>query len=91
MFSTKYRIESVEELTTSNPMHEQIRGKICYPAYFAVGERGMMLVDMEDAPSFWNIHRIFTTKVQKVTNTRDGGFAVTTKNSIYVFLPVMEE
>ncbi len=91
MFNKKYRIKCIEELTISNPMNEQIRGKICYPAYFAVGERGMMLVDMEDAPSFWSIHHIFTTKVQKVTNTRDGGFAVTTKDSIYVFLPVMEE
>ena len=91
MFNKKYRIKCIEELTISNPMNEQIRGKICYPAYFAVGERGMMLVDMEDAPSFWSIHHVFTTKVQKVTNTRDGGFAVTTKDSIYVFLPVMEE
>jgi uncharacterized protein (DUF779 family) len=72
-------------------MHKQIRGKVCYPAYFKVGERGMFLVDMEDAPSYLSIHRIFTTKVQKVTDMGDGGFSVATKNSIYVFYPVTEE
>lgn len=95
MFSTKYRIENVEELTKSNSMHSDIIGRVCYPAYFAVGKRGLFLVDMTEDLSEpfnpWNVHRVFTSPVVEVTATRDCGFTVTTKNSKYIFKAIMEE
>lgn len=91
MFSTKYHIESIEEFSKSNPMHDEIMGKICYPAYFKVGERGIFLVDTEKEPIIFRYDRILTSLVKEVVTNRDGGFTVTTKNSKYIFKAVMEE
>lgn len=91
MFSTRYRIEDIEEFSKSNLMHDAIRGKICYPAYFKVGERGMFLVDTEKEPIIYRYDRIITSPVKEVVTTRDGGFTVTTKNSKYIFKALMEE
>lgn len=95
MFNTKYRIENIEELTKSNPMHADIIGKICYPVYFATGKRGLFLAEIDEYPTPpfypYNLHRIFTSYVKDVVATRDGGFTVTTENSKYIFKAIMEE
>lgn len=82
MYSKKYRITSVEEIDGYNFMHDGMEGKICYPAYLKVGERGWFLYDTED----WcnPVHRIHTSPIEDVKYT-DNQIIVKTENTVYTF------
>ena len=87
MYNKKYRIERVEELGKHNPLHKEMEGKICYPAYFNVGERGWFLYDTED---WYNpVHRLHTSTVENVEYI-DDRVIVTTRNTKYIFKVIDE-
>ena len=84
MYDKKYRLIKIEKLNSKyNPLHENIDGKVCYPAYFIAGERGWFLCDTEDL--FNPVHRVHTSIVQKVEYTPDDQIIVMTSNTKYVF------
>lgn len=43
MYNKKYILEKIEEFNGHNPIYEGVEGRIAYPAYFNVGERGWFL------------------------------------------------
>ena len=84
MYSKKYRLQSIET-ANENPIHGEILGKVCYLAYFKVGERGWFLCDTE-ASSDRHVHRIHTSEVKVVEyHTRSHRVIVYTENTKYVF------
>ena len=82
MYNKKYCLDKVEELGRYNPIHEQMEGKLCYLAYFNVGERGWFLYDTDD---WYNpVHRLHTSTVKNVEYS-DNQVVVTTHNTKYTF------
>lgn len=84
MYNKKYRLQNIET-ECKNPVHAKILGKVCYLAYFKVGERGWFLCDTEEA--FDPVHRIHTSEIKDVqycgaSNTR---IVVVTANTTYTF------
>jgi len=88
-FNKKYRAVSVKS-TDNREVHDNIRGKICYPAYFKVGERGWFLCEMSDILFPTPVHRMNTSTVRKV-EYYDNGFTVFTENTTYEFEEVDDE
>lgn len=88
-YNKKYRAVSVK---TSEPreVHNNVEGKICYPAYFKVGERGWFLCEMSDVLFPTPVHRIHTSTVQKV-EYYDNGLTVYTENTTYEFAEVYDD
>lgn len=87
MYNKKYRIEKIEELKNHSPLYGEMEGKICYPAYFNVGERGWFLYDTNE----WcnPVHRVHTSTVENVEYI-DDRIIVTTFNTKYTFKVVDE-
>ena len=84
MYNKKYRLEKIEQLNHYNPIYEDVEGKIAYPAYFNVGERGWFLY-IEDN-GFWGeyAHRIHTSVVKSIDYVGDE-INVITQNTRFVF------
>lgn len=92
MYNKKYRFEKIEEFNRHNPIYEGMEGRICYPAYLKVGERGWILYEREDEPGCWP-HRMHTSVIQNVEYAKDfkvSKIIVTTENTRYI-LGLVEE
>ena len=65
MYSKKYRIDKIEQFGRYNPIYEDMEGRVCYPAYLHVGERGCILYERDDE---WVRlpHRLHTSIIQNV-------------------------
>lgn len=89
IYKQKYRLCELEEIRMYNPIHNSLLGKICYLAYFNVGERGWFLCDTEDI--YKPVHRVHTSIVKSVENTNNNQIVVTTQNTKYTFELVVNE
>ena len=92
MYSKKYRLEEVEEFNGNNPIYEDAKGCICYPAYLKVGERGWLLCETDHYSGAYP-HRLHTSVIQDVAYTKDfkvSSIIVTTENTRLVFKLVEE-
>lgn len=83
MYSKKYCIEKIEEFNHHNPIYDGVEGRIAYPAYFNVGERGWFLW-FEDGWLKDFAHRIHTSIVKSVEYF-DDYFIVVTQNTKFTF------
>lgn len=89
MYNKKYIIESIEEFNSHNPIYEGVLGRIAYPAYFNVGERGWFLW-IEEGWIKEFAHRIHTSVVEYVYYASDG-IVVETEDTRFAFRLVGEE
>ena len=85
MYNKKYRLVDIEEFNRPNHIYLEMRGCICYPAYFNVGERGWFLYESED---YDYPHRVHTSMVRDVQYTRGNQIIVTTQNTRFTFEPI---
>ena len=83
MYNKKYIIEKIEEFNRHNPLYDDVEGKVAYPAYFNVGERGWFLY-IEDGWFEEFAHRIHTSTVKNVEYF-DDYFIVETRNTRFTF------
>ena len=88
MHNIKYRCTDIESVT-DNPIHDKVRGNICYLAYLNEGERGWFLCESDNM--FEPIHRIHTSTVREIQYARGGQVTVFTRNTKYVFKNVAFE
>ena len=88
MYSKKYIIEKIEEFNHHNPIYDGVEGRVAYPAYFNVGERGWFLW-IEDWLVKEFAHRIHTSDIQSVEYL-DDGIIVETENTRFTFRLVKE-
>ena len=84
MYNKKYVLEKIEELNRHNSIYDGVEGRIAYPAYFNVGERGWFLW-IEDEWFHELAHRIHTSIVKDVEYTRGNQIIVTTQNTKFTF------
>lgn len=92
MYSKKYIIEKIEEFNGHNDIYDGVGGRIAYPAYFHVGERGWFLW-IEECLYDWyreHAHRVHTSVIQSVEYLDDGGIIVETRNTRLTFRLVSE-
>lgn len=94
MYNRKYIIENIEEFNGHNPIYDGVEGRIAYPAYFNVGERGWFLW-IEDGWFKEFAHRIHTSVIQNVEyfenmQYEDDYIIVETKNTRFLFRLVMD-
>lgn len=67
MYSKKYIFEKIEQFRGLNNLYDGMEGRVCYPAYLKVGERGWILYEIEDENSCWKWpHRLHTSLIQNV-------------------------
>lgn len=85
MFNKKYYFEKIEQFSGRypwggvNPVYEGMTGRICYPAYLNIGERGWILYELDDG--LFNVpHRMHTSIIQNVEYT-DDQIVITTENT----------
>ena len=65
MYSKNYKFEKIEQFNRPNYIYLEMEGRVCYPAYLKVGERGWILYEIEDEyPNY--PHRLNTSPVQNV-------------------------
>lgn len=83
MYNKKYHIEKIEEYNGHNHIYDDVEGRICYPAYFNVGERGWFLW-IEDNWFKEFAHRIHTSIVKNVEYI-DDKIIVETQNTRFTF------
>lgn len=83
VYNKKYRLEKIEEFNRHNDIYDDIEGRICYPAYFNVGERGWFLW-IEDSWFKEFAHRIHTSVIQNVEYL-DDEIIVVTQNTRFTF------
>ena len=83
MYNKKYRIEKIEEFNHHNPIYEGVEGRIAYPAYLNVGERGWFLW-IEDWLFKEFAHRIHTSIIESVKYI-DDVIIVETQNTKFTF------
>lgn len=88
MYNKKYILEKIEEFNGHNPIYEDVEGRVAYPAYFNVGERGWFLW-IEDGWFNDFAHRIHTSIVKNAEYTRGNQIIVTTQNTKFTFTLVM--
>ena len=91
MYSKKYRLEEVEEFNTPNSIYKDIRGRICYPAYLKLGERGWILYERDD--EWLGVpHRLHTSVIKDVDYVIGDvlEIVVTTENTRLIFKEVVE-
>jgi hypothetical protein len=70
MYSKKYCFEKIEQFRGLNHTYDDMEGRVCYPAYLKVGERGWILYEIEDEyPNY--PHRLNTSPVKNVQYTYD--------------------
>ena len=85
MYSKKYILENIEEFNHHNPIYEGVEGRICYPAYFNVGERGWFLY-IEETTYGEFAHRIHTSIIQNIVYINDSEtIIVLTQNTRFTF------
>ena len=84
MYNKKYIIEKIEESNGHNSIYDGVEGRVAYPAYFNVGERGWFLW-IEDEWFNEFAHRIHTSIVKDVEYTRGNQIIVTTQNTKFTF------
>lgn len=88
MYSNKFILEKIEEFNHHNSIYDWMEGRIAYPAYFNVGERGWFLV-IEDLEFKEFAHRIHTSIIQRIIYIRDNeiidSIIVTTENTRFTF------
>lgn len=83
MYNKKYRIEKIEEFNARNPIYDGVEGRIAYPAYFNVGERGWFL--WVEAGWFKEFaHRIHTSVIESIEYL-DDAIIVVTQNTRFTF------
>ena len=82
MYDKKYRLVEIDA-KKYNPMHDEVLNKICYPAYFVVGEVGWFLCEVFSWAS-GGMHRIRTSPVDSILYA-DNQFIVVTENTKYIF------
>ena len=87
MHNKKYRLKSIATDNMTD-LHKNILGKVCYIAYFKVGERGWFFCDTDETQP---LHRIHTSCVKDVKYTRDNQVVVSTENTLYVFEVILDE
>lgn len=88
MYNRKYIIEKIEEFNGHNSIYDGVEGRIAYPAYFNVGERGWFLW-IEDGWFKEFAHRIHTSVIQNVIYVNDGEtIVVLTQNTRFTFKEV---
>ena len=83
MFNLRYKLVEITSTKDNQPKHEDFLGKICYPAYFKVGEEGWFLCETDGCT--YAPDRIRTSEVKNVQFFRNNSFVVFTNNSKYVF------
>lgn len=85
MYNKKYYFEKIEQFSgryvwgSSNPVYDGMQGRVCYPAYLNLGERGWILYEREDEPGCYP-HRLHTSIIQEVEYT-DDRIVVTTEHT----------
>lgn len=81
MYSAKYRLNKVEEFGKHNAIYDTLLGRVCYPSYLKVGEKGFLLYEVK-IPDTWcsDLHRIQTSVVEDVKYLEDK-IIVTTQNT----------
>lgn len=84
MYNKKYILEKIEEFNGHNSIYDGVEGRVAYPAYFNVGERGWFLW-IEDGWFNEFAHRIHTSIVKDVKYTRGNQIIVTTQNTKFTF------
>lgn len=86
MFNRRYRLKEIISKTgVEEKDKEDFLGKICYPAYFKVGENGWFLCETDGCT--YAPDRIRTSGVEKIEwNCTD--FTVETENTIYKFMQI---
>lgn len=83
MYNKKYIIEKIEEFNHHNPIYDGVEGRVAYPAYFNVGERGWFLwIDDWLVKEF--AHRIHTSVIESVKYL-DHMIIVETMNTRFTF------
>lgn len=88
MFNHRYRLEEIiSKIDVKAKDKEDFLGKICYPAYFKVGENGWFLCETDGCT--YAPDRIRTSEVKNVEGSYDR-FTVTTNNSRYTFVAIKE-
>lgn len=91
MYSKKYRIVEIEEFNGHNPIYENAKGCVCYPAYLKVGERGWLLYEVQLEDEFMAYpHRLRTSVIKDVQSRRDNSIVVTTENTRLVLKVIVE-
>lgn len=80
MYDKKYIVEKIEEFGEHNDLYNDIEGRVCYPAYFKVGERGWFLYEI----SVFMAHRIHTSVVKNIEYINDL-IIVATQNTKFTF------
>ena len=84
MYNKKYILENIEEFNRHNSIYDGIiKGAICYPAYFNVGERGWFLY-IEDYGWREHAHRVHTSIIESIEYLSDV-IIVTTQNTRFTF------
>ena len=84
MYNKKYVLEKIEEFNGHNHIYDDIEERICYPAYFNVGERGWFLW-IEDDWFDEFAHRIHTSVIKDIEYARGNQIIVTTQNTRFTF------
>ena len=89
MFNYRYRLKEIISKTDVEAKDkEDFLGKICYPAYFKVGENGWFLCETDGCT--YAPDRIRTSEVKNVG--WDGtNFTVETVNTIYKFEQIIRK
>ena len=80
MYSKKYRFEKIEQFNRPNYIYLEMEGRVCYPAYLKVGERGWILYEREDGPGGWP-HWLNTSPIKDVEILSDRTLVITTQNT----------
>lgn len=90
MYNKKYILEKIEEFGDHNSIYDGVEGRIVYPAYFNVGERGWFL--WVEYTWFGELaHRIHTSTINSIEYTRDNQIIVITRNTKFTFTLVMND
>lgn len=84
MYNKKYILEKIEEFNGHNPIYDDVEGRVAYPAYFNIGERGWFLW-IEDVWLKEFAHKIHTSVIQSVEYL-DHRIIVETMNTRFVFV-----
>lgn len=90
MYNKKYILEKIEEFGDHNSIYNGVEGRIAYPAYFNVGERGWFLW-VEYAWFGELAHRIHTSTIKSIEYTCDNQIIVITRNTKLTFTLVMND
>lgn len=88
MYNKKYRLVEIEELGRPNYIYLEMKGCVCYLAYFNPGEQGWYLYEKKDECNCWH-HRVHTSIIKEVEYL-DDTVVVTTQNTKLTFEVISE-